>query len=72
MRREAADSLETDTSHAVSEHETAVPQQVILVQPAVDDTAEALEDGRAASMLEMWFCEAEVIARNLKESGTRR
>ena len=30
------------------------------------------ETGKPASLLEMLFREAEVIARNLKESGTRR
>jgi hypothetical protein len=78
MGREAAGSRDMEppagqpASHAVNEHEMVPPQHDVLAQPAAGEAAEASEEGRTASTLEMWFREAEVIARNLKESGTRR
>jgi hypothetical protein len=49
----------------------SAPQGVAQEQrPPQGDAAEAAR--RPASLLDMLFREAEVIARNLKESGTRR
>jgi hypothetical protein len=56
----------------MDKQEGVAPQQDASVQPAAGEAAQTPEEGRASSMLEMWFREAEVIARNLKESGTRR
>ncbi|KPL23006.1 MAG: hypothetical protein AMJ93_05725 [Anaerolineae bacterium SM23_84] len=41
-------------------------------EPAADEALEAQEERQPTSLLDMLFREAEVIARNLKESGTRR
>ena len=78
MRREVAGSRGPGlvqgqpSSHVMDKQEGVAPQQDASVQPAAGETAQTAEEGTASSMLEMWFREAEVIARNLKESGTRR
>jgi hypothetical protein len=78
MPREVAGSHDVEppesqpSSHVMDKQEGVAPPQDASVQPAAGDAAQMAEEGRASSMLEMWFREAEVIARNLKESGTRR
>jgi hypothetical protein len=56
----------------MDEQEVVAPQHDVSVQPAAGEATQTPEESRAPSLLEMWFREAEVIARNLKESGTRR
>ena len=54
-------------------HPAASPGLVVSsVERATPGGEEEEEERERPSLLDMWFREAEVIARNLKESGTRR
>jgi hypothetical protein len=53
-----------------TEEKPAPPDAV--PEPVSCEADDGREERKPASFLEMLFREAEVIARNLKESGTRR
>ncbi len=58
--------------HAKEKEEKDSPEGDVPPEPSAGGADEDEGESRPASALEMWFREAEVIARNLKESGTRR
>jgi len=65
-------SVDERAGQAVEEtEEESAPQDVLPGQPP-GEADEGKKRRTPASPLEMLFREAEVIAQNLKESGTRR
>ena len=59
-------------SRAKDKEERRSPESDVPPEPPAGEADEDGVESQPASALEMWFREAEVIARNLKESGTRR
>jgi len=66
------DRLENRPSRARDKEEKRSPELSLPPEPRAGEAGEDEGESEPASMLDMWFREAEVIARNLKESGTRR
>jgi len=64
--------LEKRPSRAKDKEEKRSPELSVPPEPPAGEADEDEVESRPASTLDMWFREAEVIARNLKESGTRR
>jgi len=57
---------------AKDKEEDRSPEGAVPPEPTAGEADRDERERRPASTLDLWFREAEVIARNLKESGTRR
>jgi hypothetical protein len=57
---------------AEDEEDKRSPESDFPTEAPVREADEDEGESQPASTLDMWFREAEIIARNLKESGTRR
>jgi hypothetical protein len=64
--------LEQRPSRAKDKEQKRSPELSVPPELPAGEADEDEGESEPASMLDMWFREAEVIARNLKESGTRR
>jgi hypothetical protein len=64
--------LEKRASRAKDKEQRDSPELGVPPEPPAGEADEDGGESRPASTLDMWFREAEIIARNLKESGTRR
>ena len=66
------DRSEKRLSRAKDKEEKRSPELDVPPEPPAGEAEEDKGESQPVSALDMWFREAEVIARNLKESGTRR